>query len=97
MRSLLFLANAVFSGDSREVLTVDVSTQDYVFKQQQDLTLRDLRFIDMPGAPVPIYALGTIATCWFIERASGNLMPAGWSAPGHERKCTPAGAVQIAT
>ena len=40
--ALLFVANAVFSGDEREVITVDLATQDYLIQEQQDLRLRPL-------------------------------------------------------
>jgi hypothetical protein len=39
---LLFIAHAVFSGDDREVITVDVVTQKYLVQQRQDLVLRPL-------------------------------------------------------
>ena len=42
LAALLFVANAVFSGDDREVITVDVATQEYLVQQQQDLLLRDM-------------------------------------------------------
>jgi len=42
LAALLFVASAVFSGDEREVITVDVATQEYLIEQQQALTLRDL-------------------------------------------------------
>ena len=40
--ALLFIGNAVFSGDEREVITVDVPTQEYLIQLQQDLILRPL-------------------------------------------------------
>lgn len=40
--ALLFVANAVFSGDEREVITVDHATQEYLIQQRQDLLLRPL-------------------------------------------------------
>ena len=40
--ALLFAANAVFSGDDREMITVDAATQEYLIKQEQDLRLRPL-------------------------------------------------------
>ena len=40
--TLLFVANAVFSGDDREVIRVDVATQEYLVQQQQELLLRDM-------------------------------------------------------
>jgi hypothetical protein len=42
LAALLFVANAVFSGDDREVITVDVATQEYLVQQRQDLLLRDM-------------------------------------------------------
>ncbi len=39
---LLFVANAIFSGDDREVITVEVAAQKYLIQQRQDLTLRPL-------------------------------------------------------
>ncbi|MDJ0957710.1 MAG: peptidylprolyl isomerase [Arenicellales bacterium] len=40
--ALLFIGHAVFSGDGREVITVDVPTQEYLIQQQQELILRPL-------------------------------------------------------
>ena len=40
--ALLFIGSAVFSGDEREVIMVDVPTQEYLIQQQQDLILRPL-------------------------------------------------------
>ena len=42
LAALLFVANSLVSGDSREVITVDVATREYVIKQRQNLILRDL-------------------------------------------------------
>jgi hypothetical protein len=42
LAALLFVANTVFSGDNREVITVDVATQEYLVQQRQDLLLRDM-------------------------------------------------------
>lgn len=42
LAALLFVGDAVFSGDEREVITVDVATRDYLIEQQQSLLLRDL-------------------------------------------------------
>lgn len=42
LAALLFVANAFFSGDEREVITVDVATQEYLVEQRQSLMLRDL-------------------------------------------------------
>ncbi len=42
LAALLFVANAVFSGDDREVITVDVATQEYLIQQRQSLLLRDM-------------------------------------------------------
>jgi len=39
---LLFVASAVFSGDDREVITVEVAAQEYLVQQRQDLMLRPL-------------------------------------------------------
>ena len=39
---LLFIGNAVFSGDGREAITVDVPTQEYLIQRQQELILRPL-------------------------------------------------------
>lgn len=40
--ALLFVANALFSGDDRELVSVDYATQVYLVQQQQDLVLREL-------------------------------------------------------
>ena len=40
--ALLFVANALFSGDERETITVAADTQAFLFKQQEDLLLRPL-------------------------------------------------------
>lgn len=42
LAALLFLANAMFSGDDREIITFDVATQEYLIQTQQDLLLRPL-------------------------------------------------------
>ena len=42
LAALLFVANAVLSGDEREVITVDVATQEYLIQAQEDLLLRPL-------------------------------------------------------
>ncbi len=42
LAALLFVANAVFSGDDREVITVDITTQEYLVQQRQDLLFRDM-------------------------------------------------------
>ena len=42
LAALLFVANAIFSGDEREVITVDVATREYLVEQRQSLMLRDL-------------------------------------------------------
>ena len=42
LAALLFVANAVFSGDDRKVISVDVATQEYLVQQRQDLLLRDM-------------------------------------------------------
>ena len=42
LAALLFVANALFSGDEREVITVDVATREYLIERQQELVLRDL-------------------------------------------------------
>ena len=42
LAALLFVANAWFAGDEREVITVDADTQDYLIEQQQSLLLREL-------------------------------------------------------
>ena len=38
----LFVANTLLSGDQRELITVDIPTQDYLIQQQVDLLLRPL-------------------------------------------------------
>jgi hypothetical protein len=40
--ALLFVGNALFSGDNRELIFVDAATQEYLIQQQQDLLLRDM-------------------------------------------------------
>ena len=42
LAALLFIANSVFSGDEREVIELDLDTQAYLFKAQEDLLLRPL-------------------------------------------------------
>ena len=42
LAALLFIVNVVFSGDEREVITVDVATQEYLIEQRQNLVLRNL-------------------------------------------------------
>jgi hypothetical protein len=42
LAALLFVVNAVFSGDEREVITVDAATQEYLIEQRQNLVLRNL-------------------------------------------------------
>lgn len=42
LAALLFMGNAVFSGDEREVISVDVPTQEYIIEQQQSLLLRNM-------------------------------------------------------
>ena len=42
LAGLLFLAQGIFSGDDREVISVDSDTQAYLFQQRQDLMLRPL-------------------------------------------------------
>ena len=39
LAGLLFVLQAVFAGDTREVISVDADTQEYLFQQRQDLTL----------------------------------------------------------
>jgi len=39
---LFFVANAIFSADEREAITVDVPTQEYLVAQQQELLLRQM-------------------------------------------------------
>lgn len=39
---LLFVADSLFSGDDRELISVDPATQEYLVKQRQDLMLREL-------------------------------------------------------
>jgi len=41
--ALLFAANEFIAGDSRELIVVDFSTQEYLIEQQQELLLRPLR------------------------------------------------------
>lgn len=41
LAALLFLANAIFSRDDREVIRVDIATQEYLIDQRQDLLQRD--------------------------------------------------------
>ncbi len=40
--ALLFGASTLFSTDEREVISVDIATQEYLIQQQQDLLLRDM-------------------------------------------------------
>ncbi len=40
LAAFLFVANALFSGDDREVITVEVAAQEYLVQQRQDLMLR---------------------------------------------------------
>lgn len=42
LAGLLFLAQAIWSGDDREVITVDRATQEFLVKQKQDLLLKPL-------------------------------------------------------
>ena len=42
LAGLLFVAQALWAGEDREVITVDVTTQRYLIKQKQDLLLRPL-------------------------------------------------------
>ena len=42
LAALLFVANTVFSSDEREVIEVDLDTQAYLVKAQEDLLLRPL-------------------------------------------------------
>ena len=42
LAALLFVANAALSGDEREVIEVDLETQAYLVKAQEDLLLRPL-------------------------------------------------------
>ena len=42
LAALLFIANAFFSPDNREVIAVDVATQEFLIEQRQSLMLRDL-------------------------------------------------------
>jgi hypothetical protein len=49
LAALLFIANAVFSGDEREVIEVDLDTQAFLVKAQEDLLLRPLTEEDRQG------------------------------------------------
>ena len=40
LAALLFVLQAVFTGDTRELISVDADTQEYLFQQRQDLTLQ---------------------------------------------------------
>ena len=40
--ALLFVANEIFSADTRELISVDVPTQEYLIQAQEDLLLRPL-------------------------------------------------------
>ena len=42
LAGLLFLAQAIFAGDRREVIVVDAAAQQYLFRQQEELLLRPL-------------------------------------------------------
>lgn len=42
LAALLFVANALLSGDAREVIAIDAATQAYLIEQRQLLMLRDL-------------------------------------------------------
>ena len=42
LAALLFVANAWFAGDDRELIEVDLATQDYLIEQQQQLQLAPL-------------------------------------------------------
>lgn len=42
LAGLLFVAQAIFASDDRDVIVVDVATQDFLIKQEQDLLLRPL-------------------------------------------------------
>ena len=40
LAGLLFVLQALFAGDTREVISVGTDTQEYLFQQRQDLTLQ---------------------------------------------------------
>lgn len=40
LAALLFVAHAVFLDDDKEVITIDIATQEFLIKQQEDLLLR---------------------------------------------------------
>lgn len=42
LAALLFVANAWFSGDEREVIEVDPATREYLVERQQEIMLREL-------------------------------------------------------
>ena len=42
LAGLLFVMQAIFVGDRRQVITVDAAAQEFLFKQQEDLLLRPL-------------------------------------------------------
>ena len=42
LAALLFVANALLSGDQRELIIVDLATQEYLLQQQQNLRLSPL-------------------------------------------------------
>ena len=42
LAALLFAANALLSGDAREIITLDVATREFLIEQRQFLLLRDL-------------------------------------------------------
>lgn len=42
LAALLFIANAIFAGDDREVIAVDTATQEYLLQERRDLLLREL-------------------------------------------------------
>ena len=42
LAALLFVANALFSGDDRETIKIDLETQEFLVKAQEDLLLRTL-------------------------------------------------------
>ena len=52
LAALLFVANALFSGDEREVITVDIATREYLIERQQELVLRDRRLPTVNSCPL---------------------------------------------
>lgn len=42
LAALLFAANALFSADDREAITIDAATREYLIEQQQELLLRPM-------------------------------------------------------